>query len=89
MYLDREATEPVVNQIRRAERRLSGVVRMLENGRECGDVVAELAAVCRGLDRAGFALLTCSLGQSIAADGRDGRDGAETRKLERLFLSLA
>lgn len=86
MQPDPEAMKPVVNRIRRAEDQLSGVVRMLEEGRECEDVVAQLAAVSKALDRAGFALVTSGLQQCIAADGDDG---LETKKMEKLFLSLA
>lgn len=86
MHLDREAMEPAVIQIRHAEGRLSGVVQMLQDGRDCEDVVAQLADVSRALDRAGFAIATTGLQQCIAADGNDA---PETRKMERLFLSLA
>jgi DNA-binding FrmR family transcriptional regulator len=86
MHLDHDAMKPVIDRIRRAEGQLSGVARMLEEGRECEDVVAQLAAVSKALDRAGFVLVTSGLQQCIATDGGDG---LETKKMERLFLSLA
>ena len=43
MQLDSEAMKPVVNRIKRAQGQLAGVVRMLEDGRECDEVITQLA----------------------------------------------
>lgn len=86
MQLDPDAMKPVVNRIKRAQGQLSGVVRMLEEGRDCEDVVTQMAAVSKALDRAGFAIVASGLQQCIA-DG--GTDTLDTKKMEKLFLSLA
>lgn len=86
MQLDSDAMKPVVNRIKRAQGQLAGVVRMLEEGRECEDVVTQLAAVSRALDKAGFAIVAAGLTQCIV-DG--GTDSLDTKKMEKLFLSLA
>lgn len=86
MQLDHDAVGAVVNRLRRAEGQLAGVVRMLEAGRDCEDIVTQLAAVSRALDKAGFAIIASGLEQCIAA-GEDGR--LDRAKLEKLFLSLA
>ena len=39
MELDRETVGPVVNRLRRAQGQLAGVLRMLEDERDCADVV--------------------------------------------------
>jgi DNA-binding FrmR family transcriptional regulator len=85
MELDPASMTPVINRIKRAQGQLTGVLRMLEDGRECEDVVTQLAAVSRALDRAGFAIIATGLRQCLA----DGTDSPDVRKLERLFLSLA
>lgn len=77
----------VINRIKRASGQLSGVLRMLEEGRECEDVVTQLAAVSKALDRAGFAIVATGL-QSCLADG-EGIDSLDVKKMEKLFLSLA
>ena len=84
--MDEAAMKPVLNRIKRAQGQLAGVVRMLEEGRECEDVVTQLAAVSKALDRAGFAIVASGLQQCIAESGVDSVD---TKKLEKLFLSLA
>ncbi|KQZ70366.1 MULTISPECIES: metal-sensitive transcriptional regulator [unclassified Nocardioides] len=86
MQLDTEAMKPVVNRIKRAQGQLAGVVRMLEEGRDCEDVVTQLAAVSKALDRAGFAIVATGLQQCITEGGTDSLD---IKKMEKLFLSLA
>lgn len=87
MELDPEAMTPVINRVRRARGQLDGVLRMLEEGRDCEDVVTQLAAVSRALDRAGFAVVASGLQQCLAAGG--DLDGVDVRKMEKLFLTLA
>ena len=87
MELDPAEMTPVVNRIRRARGQLDGVLRMLEEGRDCEDVVTQLAAVSRALDKAGFAIVASGLQQCLAAG--DGIDSVDVKKLEKLFLSLA
>lgn len=59
---------------------------MLEQERDCADVVTQLAAVSRALDKAGFAIIAAGLEQRILA-GESGE--LDRAKLERVFLSLA
>jgi len=87
MELDPQSMSPVINRIKRAQGQLAGVLRMLEEGRECEDVVTQLAAVSRALDRAGFAIVANGLQQCLT-DG-DGIDSVDVKKMEKLFLSLA
>lgn len=86
MQLDTASLGGVVNRLRRAEGQLAGVIRMIEAGRDCEDVVTQLAAVSRALDKAGFAIIASGLQQCIAA-GEAGQ--IDQAKLEKLFLSLA
>lgn len=87
MELDPKDMTSVINRIKRAQGQLAGVLRMLEEGRECEDVVTQLAAVSRALDRAGFAIVATGLQQCLA--NGDGVDGLDAKKMEKLFLSLA
>ncbi|MET9390892.1 metal-sensitive transcriptional regulator [Streptomyces sp. NPDC006624] len=83
----------VLNRLRRAQGQISGVIRMIEEGRDCEDVVTQLAAASRALDRAGFAIIATGLQQCVTdidAGRRNGEDADAIRaRLERLFLSLA
>ncbi|MGW0820311.1 metal-sensitive transcriptional regulator [Streptomyces sp. NPDC002845] len=83
----------VLNRLRRAQGQISGVIRMIEEGRDCEEVVTQLAAASRALDRAGFAIIATGLQQCVAdveSGLRDGEDSEQMRaRLEKLFLSLA
>jgi len=85
MNLPAEDMAPVANRIRRARGQLDGIVRMLEEGRSCEDVVTQLAAVSRALDRAGFAVIASGLRQCVDTDDSE----LDVKRMERLFLSLA
>lgn len=74
----------VLNRVRRAQGQLGGVVRMIEDGRDLADIVAQLKAVTRALDKASFAMLATELRQRAVA----GADPAELDEMERLFLSI-
>jgi DNA-binding FrmR family transcriptional regulator len=86
MQLESDVVGGVVNRLRRAEGQIAGVIRMLQEGRDCEDVVTQLAAVSRALDKAGFALIASGLQQCLVA-GEAGQ--VDRAKLEKLFLSLA
>lgn len=80
----------VLNRLRRAQGQLAGVIAMVEDGRECRDVVIQLAAVSKALDRAGFKMVATGLRECAAGDGTvtDGTCLTEA-ELEKLFLALA
>lgn len=87
MDLDPTEMTAVINRIKRAQGQLGGVVRMLEEGRSCDDVVTQLAAVAKAIDRAGFAVIATGLQHCLA--GGEDVDGVDVKRMERLFLSLA
>lgn len=85
---DTQVVGEVIKRLRRAEGQLAGVTRMLEAGRDCEEVVTQLAAVSRALDKAGFAIIATGLQQCITA-GPDDDSVIDHSRLEKLFLSLA
>jgi DNA-binding FrmR family transcriptional regulator len=85
MQLNPDEVQPMVNRLKRAHGQLAGVLRMLEEGRDCEDVVMQLSAVSKAVDRAGFGLVALGLRQCLA----DEDDAPGLDKLERLFMSLA
>lgn len=86
MKIDEQAMTPVLNRLRRAQGQLAGVIAMIENGRDCAEVVTQLAAVSRALDRAGFKILSSGMRQCLTGDG----DSPMTEEqMEKLFLSLS
>jgi DNA-binding FrmR family transcriptional regulator len=89
MELESGATEDIVKRLRRVEGQVGGIIRMLEDGRDCADIVTQMAAASRALDRAGFKLLATGMRQCMtaAADGKP--EPMSPAEMEKLFLSLA
>ena len=86
MKVDEEAAGAVLNRLRRAQGQLAGVIAMIENGRDCQEVITQLAAVSRALDRAGFKIVASGMRQCLSGDG----DSPMTEdQMEKLFLTLA
>jgi len=82
-----EDSPAIINRLKRAQGQIGAVIRMLEQERDCREVVPQLAAVSKALDRAGFAMVASSLREcSTHPEAHDARDLAD---LEKLFLSLA
>ena len=85
--LNPEDMSAVANRLRRAQGQIGGILRMIEGGRDCTDIVTQLSAVNRALDRAGFAIVASGLTQCLTEP--DGADSMDTKAMEKLFLSLA
>ena len=86
MQLDPADMTGTLNRLKRAQGQLAAVVRMLEEGRECADVVTQLSAVSKALDRAGFSIIASGMRQCMTEP--EGENTLDTKQLEKLFLSL-
>jgi DNA-binding FrmR family transcriptional regulator len=87
MRIDEDAAGQVLNRLRRAQGQLAGVISMVESGRDCADVVTQLAAVSRALDRAGFKIVASGMRQCLTA--RDGETPMTEEQMEKMFLTLS
>ncbi|MFG2483202.1 metal-sensitive transcriptional regulator [Streptomyces virginiae] len=86
--VDDDAVSAVLNRLRRAQGQLAGVIAMIEAGRDCKDVVTQLAAVSKALDRAGFKIVASGMRQCM--NNADETQAPMTEEeLEKLFLALA
>lgn len=87
MKFPAEDVDPVLKRLRRAQGQLSAVIRMIEEGRECRDIVTQLSACSKALDRAGFALVSSGLRSCLTEDKANQEENLAA--MEKLFLSLA
>ena len=86
MEQKREVNTEVLTRLKRARGQLDGVINMIETGRSCAEVVTQLAAVSKALDRAGFKVVATGMQECF----EEGDDAPMMRdQLEKLFLSLA
>ena len=47
MELDQDEARAIVNRLRRARGQIDGVIAMIEQGRDCREIVTQLAAASR------------------------------------------
>ncbi len=79
--------DAIVKRLKRAHGQLGAVVRMIEEGRSCEEVVTQMAAVSKAVNTAAFTLISSSLKECIADPVIDSDE--MTDRLQKLFLSLA
>lgn len=79
----------VLHRLRRAQGQLGGVIAMVEQGRGCKDIVIQLAAVSKALDRAGFKIVATGLRECATGVTTADANRLTEAELERLFLALA
>lgn len=89
MVGDEDAVVAVLHRLRRAQGQLTGVISMIEQGRDCKDVVTQLAAVSRALDRAGFKIVATGMRECLTGESADGSQPLTEAELEKLFMALA
>jgi DNA-binding FrmR family transcriptional regulator len=84
---DEEQIIAISKRVKRAQGQLGAVARMLEEGRNCDEIVIQMSAVSKAINTAAFTLISASLKECIV-EGKTGSE-AVTAKLQKLFLSLA
>lgn len=85
MELDLDEMQSVIRRLNRARGQIGGIVKMIEEGRDCRDIVTQLAAVSKALDRAGFAVIATGLRECLNKPAEE----MDVAEMEKLFLSLA
>lgn len=84
---DEEQVEAITKRLKRAHGQMGAVVRMLEEGRNCEEIVTQMAAVNKAITTAAFTLISASLRECIEENKNNSE--AVQEKLQKLFLSLA
>jgi DNA-binding FrmR family transcriptional regulator len=88
-----DVSPEVVAELRRRLHRIEGQVRgidaMLAEGRECRDVVTQIAAASRALEQVGFRMLASGLTSCLQDPDAAEASGYPVAEVERLFLKLS
>jgi DNA-binding FrmR family transcriptional regulator len=84
---DAEQVAAISKRIKRAQGQLGAVARMLDEGRNCDEIVTQMSAVSKAVNTAAFTLLSASLKECLV----EGKSNTEevSAQLQKLFLSLA
>src|SRR6185369_17501179 len=68
LHFDPAELDSLMKRLKRAQGQLGGIIRMIENGRECSDIVTQLAAVSKAIDKVGFAVIAAGLKRCLTDD---------------------
>ncbi len=89
MKLPDEVVDDVRKRLRRVAGQVQGVERMLEDGRECRDVVTQLSAASKALEQAGFRLVAAGLTYCLENPDLAKADGYAIDSVQKMFMKLA
>lgn len=84
-----EATElkAARDRLVRVQGQIGGIVKMLDEGRDCADILTQLSAASTALTRAGFSII--STGMKHCANDQTQDSQANLIMLEKAMMSLA
>ncbi|MCL6634715.1 MAG: metal-sensitive transcriptional regulator [Peptococcaceae bacterium] len=68
----------VLSRLKKIEGQVRGVYKMIEECRNCGDIVIQLAAIRAAVNRVGITVLACHMADKIESDIREGKDHRES-----------
>ncbi|MDA8343508.1 MAG: metal-sensitive transcriptional regulator [Actinomycetota bacterium] len=89
MELPEAVVEDVRKRLHRIAGQINGVERMLDEGRECRDIVQQLSAATKAMEQAGFRLVAAGLTFCIEHPEEAAADGYPMETVERMFMRLA
>jgi DNA-binding FrmR family transcriptional regulator len=88
MEIPDNVIEDIRRRLHRVSGQLAGIERMLDDGRECKDVVTQISAATRALEQAGFKLVAAGLTYCITHPDEAEAAGYPLDVVEKMFLKL-
>jgi len=85
MKLEPEDLKSARLRLVRAQGQIAGVLRMIDEGRDCRELVTQIAAASAAINRAGFTVIATGLSKCALDESGD----VDRSELEKAFLSLA
>ena len=89
MRLPDEVAGEVRTRLRRVAGQVQGVERMLEEGRDCKEIVAQISAATKALEQAGFRLVAAGLTYCVEHPEEAEADGYGVDTVQKMFMRLA
>lgn len=89
MQLPDDVADDVRKRLRRVGGQVQGVERMLEEGRDCKEIVAQISAATKALEQAGFRLVAAGLTYCLEHPEEAEADGYGRDTVQKMFMRLA
>ena len=85
MIIPADELKSARDRLMRVQGQIGGIIKMLDEGRDCTELLTQLSAASTALSRAGFSII--STGMALCAASPEGE--TDRAALEKAFLSLA
>lgn len=87
-YVDHHHKEDLLKRLRRAEGQVRGLQRMVENDEYCIDIITQVSAATKALERVALALLDDHISHCVAHAAAEGGD-VSAEKLKEASDAIA
>ena len=89
MEIKQDVKDDLYRRLRRIEGQVRGIQAMLEEDRECRDIVTQLAAATKALEQVGFKMLASGLASCLENPEKSAAEGYSIDVVEKMFLKLS
>lgn len=88
MELPEETIDDLQKRLRRIEGQVRGIQAMLADGRECADVVTQIAAASKAIEQVGFKLVASGLTYCLNNPDEAAESGYDLERVEKMFMKI-
>jgi DNA-binding FrmR family transcriptional regulator len=89
MELPESTISDLQRRLRKVEGQVRGIHQMVADGRDCREVVTQIAAANKALEQAGFLLVSAGLTWCLNDPERSAAAGYDVSDVQKMFLKLA
>ncbi len=89
MKLSGDVVEDARRRLHRVAGQVEAIERMLDQGRECRDVVTQVSAATKALEQVGFRILAAGLTYCVEHGEQAAAEGYALEDVQRMFMKLA
>ena len=89
MEISVEVKDDLQKRLRRVEGQIRGIQAMIDEDRECRDIVTQIAAATKALEQVGFRMLASGLASCLQDPEKSAAEGYSIENVEKMFLKLA
>jgi DNA-binding FrmR family transcriptional regulator len=89
MQIADDVTADLQKRLRRIEGQVRGIQNMLDEERECRDIVTQIAAVTKAMEQVGFKMLASGLANCLQNPSEAASSGYSVEEVEKMFLKLS
>ncbi len=89
MEMPEDAIEDVRRRLHRVAGQVGAIERMLDEGRECRDVVTQISAATKALEEVGFRIVAAGLTYCVLHPDDAAAEGYPLDEVRQMFMKLA